>query len=597
MSRIKNKSEILTSKYFLLVAGIFIVCSFVIFGNGIKGDFVYDDTWVIGRNPTVSDFGQVAHQFARPYHYHQPESGLYRPLTIASYSFNFLFGKSPAGFHVFNILLHALNSFLVFVLLYELFKSKKLAWTASLLFLVLPIHVEAVTFISGRSDLLAFALSVFCLLFYSKKRYLASAVFFMFALFAKESAIALIPVIAVWMLWFEKLPVLSSLKRSLYYVPFGVVYLIFRAIALGEYFLANDATSIYNPIKFAGFFEKIFTSFHVFSLYLWKTFIPINLSADYSFNQIPLVQNPLDLGFLVGAIAILWLVYLIYKKRSSDSVLAIGALLFLGGYSIVSNLFFSIGTIMAERTFYLPSLGLVILVSWLLLRMKEFSRFSRIADVVFVVILVVYSVVAFNRNLAWRDAETLFLDMTQSSSKSAHAKTTLGITYLKLGKWEQGRRVLTEAQEIARDHVPLLDAMGILAEHDQRFDDAEKLYLRALELRPHYATALSNLGRLYFMRGEYKKTADFFKSEMMYDPSATTVLVYAMSEAKLGNYDVAIKSIIDTFGENPKDTNLKFALGYAYYKKGDRDQADKYFKESKNPELSDEEFIKSLEKI
>src|SRR3989344_8646536 len=132
-------------KDFIIAAVLALVISFVLFGNGIGGDFVFDDTVVIVGNPfideTLDGFWEI---FTDPYFAYQPRPGLYRPLTIASYSLNaFTFGSSPVSFHVVNILLHALVSFLVFVLIYKL-KGKVAAFAGFLFFMFLPIHVEAV---------------------------------------------------------------------------------------------------------------------------------------------------------------------------------------------------------------------------------------------------------------------------------------------------------------------------------------------------------------------------------------------------------------------------------------------------------------------
>ena len=111
----KNKDLILASVLVLVI-------SFALFGNGIGGDFVFDDTIVIVGNPFINEnldgFWKI---FTNPYFAYQPRPGLYRPLTIASYSLNsFLFGYSPVSFHIVNVLLHATTSFLIFVLFYRL---------------------------------------------------------------------------------------------------------------------------------------------------------------------------------------------------------------------------------------------------------------------------------------------------------------------------------------------------------------------------------------------------------------------------------------------------------------------------------------------
>ena len=116
-----------------------VVLSFVFFGNGIAGDFVLDDKIAIIGNPLVDDIGRFGEIFTSPYHFNQPRTGLYRPLTIASYAVNWtIFGNSPAWFHAVNILLHAAAVFLIFLICTWL-GNRSIGIIASLLFLVLPI--------------------------------------------------------------------------------------------------------------------------------------------------------------------------------------------------------------------------------------------------------------------------------------------------------------------------------------------------------------------------------------------------------------------------------------------------------------------------
>src|SRR3990167_3057187 len=104
---------------FIFVLALAVVLSFVIFGNGISGDFVFDDVTVVQNRPDVKDAGNFFNLFVSPYHQNTPKSGLYRPLTMATYATNHyvnsLFSPSTssgqaAGFHIVNIIIHALNS-------------------------------------------------------------------------------------------------------------------------------------------------------------------------------------------------------------------------------------------------------------------------------------------------------------------------------------------------------------------------------------------------------------------------------------------------------------------------------------------------------
>src|SRR3989338_82085 len=105
--------KILKNNFFIFC--ILTVLAFILFGNGLAGDFVFDDRSVIVAQPLVEDISGIFKAFVHPYHYNRPQSGLYRPLTSASYTLNWhLFSGQPYGFHLVNIFLHAIASFLVY---------------------------------------------------------------------------------------------------------------------------------------------------------------------------------------------------------------------------------------------------------------------------------------------------------------------------------------------------------------------------------------------------------------------------------------------------------------------------------------------------
>src|SRR3990167_3463522 len=342
------------TKDLILAAVLALILSFVLFGNGIGGDFVFDDTIVIVGNPFIDGqlggFGKI---FITPYFAYQPHPGLYRPLTIASYSLNaFVLGSSPVGFHVVNIFLHALTSFLAFVLLYRLSVSKIAAFAGFLFFMFLPIHTEAVTSIVGRAEILSLLFVIGALLLALKQRYIFASTLFLLGLLSKETAVAFLPIFLFFDFYRNNNNnIKRTFKNSLYLVPAVIFYVVLRYIALGEHFLKNDATAVYNPIKFAPFFSGLWTSFKVFYLYLAKTFFPLNLSSDYSFGQIPLVKNPFASFEAMMGIAIFCLIALLFFKVK-DILMRSGIIIFLFSYFVISNWVFKTGTIMAERLMY-----------------------------------------------------------------------------------------------------------------------------------------------------------------------------------------------------------------------------------------------------
>src|SRR3989344_5922574 len=188
--------------------------------------------------------------------------------------------QQAAGFRVVNIIIHALNSFLIFWLVRYLSKNKFLSYATFLLFLTRPIHTEAVTSIVGRAELVAFFWSLVAIYFFVKKDILLSSVSLLLALLSKEVALMVLPIL-FYISWIHfKNSFLATTRRTLVFALPVLVYVILRYKALGAYFLGDATTTIVeNPLKFMDWSERIATAFKVLYMYLERLFWPIHLSA------------------------------------------------------------------------------------------------------------------------------------------------------------------------------------------------------------------------------------------------------------------------------------------------------------------------------
>src|SRR3989344_2661233 len=448
------------AKDFLLAFFLALSLSFVLFGNGISGKFVFDDTIVIVGNPFIGNgienFWEI---FTNPYFAYQPRPGLYRPLVIASYSLNaFIFGNSPVSFHVVNILLHALVSFLVFVLIYKL-KGKVAAFAGFLFFMFLPIHVEAVTSIVGRAEILSLLFVLGAMLFALKQRYFLASGSFFLGLLSKEMAVAFLPIFLFLEFFWRRRKFKPVLRKLMYFVPSAVLYALLRYLALGKYFLNNDATPIYNPIKFAPFFTGLWTAFKVFYLYFEKTFFPLHLSTDYSFDQIPLVENPLlSLPALLGIVILILLIVVFFKTK--DFLTRFGIIIFLSSYFVISNWVFKTGTIMAERLAYTPSLGLALIIGAVAVGVASKVSNKKIVYGLFSLILIFYGFIILDRNKDWLDAKSLFESAYAVAPNSVVNQTNKAYLDFIAGDYGESAKRLDKILSVAPEHVPALNLAG-----------------------------------------------------------------------------------------------------------------------------------------
>ncbi|OGN00675.1 MAG: hypothetical protein A2651_03355 [Candidatus Yanofskybacteria bacterium RIFCSPHIGHO2_01_FULL_42_12] len=599
-----------------LIFSLIIVLSLVLFGNGINGDFVFDDHSVVTDNPLMEDSVGVFKTFLHPYHYDRLQSGLYRPLTIASYVLNWRISPGqPQSFHLVNIFLHAVASFLIYLIVSG-FKNRTTAIVSSLLFLFLPIHVEAVTSIAGRSELLMFLFFLASFLSIKKGYYKTAAVFFFLSLLSKETGIAFIPIFLFFEFVQRKESVMGLFKKIVYFIPSLAVYAVLRYNALGfEYFINTNTYSFFNPIAAMDILPGLWTAFKVACLYAQKIIFPIYFSSDYSYNQITAVNNLFDSWQALAGIGIFVAIgYLSISKH--NSLVGLGATIFLFSYLVVSNLFVKIGTIMAERLMYMPSLGLVMLIAAgveslklkvnlrpeLRSRENQSSRFKifnlklSLLTLYFplLTLFVWYGYVIIDRNRDWLNEKNLFESAYAVAPNSVVNITNVASILFREGKNEEALEKINKALEIEPKNSPTLHLGGQIYKRIGEDKIAEEWWRKATIAQPDYLYPYLSLGALYYKRGDFGSGKEILhKAKEMYDtPNVTTLLSF--NKIGLGEYREVISLIEEKFGIKPKIYELRFILGVAYLKLDDDLRARELLLGLKDPALSEDAFFWNL---
>lgn len=582
----------------LVVLLLSLVLSFAVFGNGIRGDFVYDDTFGIQLRQDLKDPRNLFKLFVSPYYFQQPEIGLYRPLPMLTYMLNFsFFGQSPVSFKIVNILLHSFCAFLLFQVIKFLF-SFKLALFSFLLFLLHPLHTEAIALIVGRAELLATLLSLATIYFFLKKRFIYSYIAFLLALFSKEIAIMTLPII-FYIEWVRGQSLKSFLKMRvlrnylLFVIPL-FFYLSLRFIALGKFiFYARATDFVENPLVFIPFSEKIFTAFKVLYLYVEKLIFPLQLTNDYSFSVIKIVTNPLlSIETTFGILIFICLVTLILHPKTRSTPLGIGSVLFLFPYIVISNLVMTIGTIMAERLVYFSSVGFCLILAFFIHKMRSGHKkvWPEVVWGILIIILIFYGARTIIRNEDWLTNDKLYIGNLKNHPEGFLTQLYWGTALINKGQMDEAKKHLNEAQKIYPDNPRLIIVFGALAELDGNDALAESYYKTALEKYDLAIEAYSKLGFLYFSQERYEEAQEFFLRAIQLYPTAQEATYYARTQIQLEHPEKGIEIIHKYFGDNPQDLEVVTALGYSYYLKEDYNNALKYLKRSKalgntNPEI------------
>jgi protein O-mannosyl-transferase len=409
-------------------------------------------------------------------------SPIYRPVAMLTYAANLATtGDAPLGFHLVNLILHALVAVLLYILLRELLSavampagdpaaraagharvararppaSFEVAFAAALLFAVHPIHSEAVAAVVGRSELLAAGFVFAAWLAHLRGRTLAASACFLLALLSKESAIVFPALVALGDV---------ALRRKLRLSGYA-----WYAAALALFLLASwhavgapdpgQGSFLDNPLRELSAWSRVPAALGVALRYLALHLFPATLSADYSFEAIP-VASSAGARIAVAAVAAALLAAWLWSFRRDRRVFLAGSL-YVVGFAVTSNVAFPIGTIMGERLAYLPSAGFCLLAAILLERVA--LRREGAAMAILVAVAVALGVRTAVRDRDWQDNLTLFTAAVRAYPSNAKARHNLGVELLDRGDLAGARAELEEAYRIHPEYPDLLASLGVLA--------------------------------------------------------------------------------------------------------------------------------------
>lgn len=570
------------------------VVALVCYLNTFSNQFVFDDIDVITANPLVRTAPPDVRAIFTTHYWHHltPTGDLYRPLVILSYAINHAIGgMNPGGFHAVNLLLHALCAGLVVILGARLGLSVPGALAAGVLFAAHPIHTEAVAGLVGRAELMAAGAVLAAWIVHlgpagivrtaevwrttGVRRTAAIAALLLAGLLSKENAIVLPGLMLAGDL--ARVRRNETTWRALMpaYAACAVVILIWlgcRATLLSP---PAPGSGYEGPFAGVGAMTRVLTALSVMARYLLLLVRPTVLSADYSFEQIPLVSSAADPLACTGALILLALTLAVVRGvwLGREPVLpALSIAVFLISIAPVSNLLVPIGTIMGERLLYLPSVGFCLLgpALWGAVTGPSQRNAARAAGAVLVCVLaMLYAARTITRNADWKDQLTLFSVTSVTSPSSAKVRYNLGVALEDAGRPEEALREYLAAVSIkpldAKSHLNaglLLGKMDRAAEASMHLDQASRIDGSL----PHVFTSL---GAALTRLGNNEKAAAAFAEAVRRDPDdAIAHYNFGTLRLMMGDPVGSIPHLEKARVLNPDEPDGRFQLGLAYLQAG-----------------------------
>jgi Flp pilus assembly protein TadD len=541
------------------VAAILLL-TLIVYSNSINNDFTnWDDNELVVENTEIRslDFDRIIAMFT-------PKPGhTYQPVRVLSYTVDYYFWQlNPAGYHGVNILLHALSAFLLYFLLMEVLRKIRPEWKdnenriislfTALLFVVHPLNVEAVTWISSRKyGLLAF-FSFLSLFFYLASRreqkvniiyYLASLGVYLLALLSSPFSLTFPCLLFLYdFCRASKNSIFSILKKhGSYYVPYCLLAVLYFFIQWSALRAGVD-----NTIKPHYLNQPLYTFLTMLSIllsYLKNILFPFWLNNRY------IVKPSLtlfDIKVITSIFIILGSSIYVFRQTMKGNKFPLFCLGWFFVWWLPAANIIPLSTKLADRYLYLSAVGLFLLFSTFIVQFAggNYKKIRALAVfTLFTVVIFSCSYLTIQRNKVWANSLTLWQDSLRKEPDSRIAHLNLGEILDEQGRLEEAIAHYGEALRLDPRFAEAHNNLGVTLAKQGKVEEAITHYLEALRLYensdkvrmnfaasidpptkqqkqiisdvndlilpPGYARALSNLGVALALQGKFAQATAY----------------------------------------------------------------------------------------
>lgn len=573
MKKYSNSTVILT--LFLVTAAIYFRAAFAPFSLIDDGDYVTNNLQVTS-GLSLSSIKWAFTTF---------HAGNWHPLTWLSLMMDSqLFGVNPKGFHLVNVVLHALNTSLLFILFNSMTGALWRSAFVAACFALHPLHVESVAWISERKDVLSVLFFLITLIFYtvyvkqSKRRmYFYSLAAFALGLMAKPMLVmtpVLLLLLDVWPLERFKIPTSVTTAPCDKHRETGkgnhltsrlllekIPFLMFSAVsAVLTWYAHSDYLSTVTDLSVT---MRINNALWAMVVYVRKMILPFDLALFYPFVPVPFWKAGCAALLLCGTI---WIVLKSFKKYP---YLATGWFWYIITLVPVVGLVQVGNQSMADRYSYIPLIGLFIMVSWgvsdLCAKLPGLNKMIKLAAVGAVLVLSISSWIQLGY---WGDNVTLASHALEVTDDNYFAHLSLGLAYEAEGRKELAIAQFREALRIDPADSQSYFNLGLILANSGRSAESIEYFEKAIQLTPQFANMHYCLGATLGKLGKIDEAIEEYKKALIIEPDNVKCLNnIGTALAQQGRYDEAITHFSKILQLVPNDINARYNLQLAIQQK------------------------------
>jgi tetratricopeptide (TPR) repeat protein len=584
---------------------LIIAIGLVVYGNSLRGGFLWDDRFLIEDNTLITSWGNLGTMFMNPVApgFHT----FYRPLINVSFLCDYSLWKlNPFGYHLTNVLIHLGCACLVYLLASLLSGDRRIALASGVLFVVHALTTEPVNYISARGDLLAaffFLASFACYVRFrtagnrTTYHYVLALAGFVLGLASKE----LVAILPVMLLGYELVlgAAKNGRKKFRYLIPFFLILLLYGVMRITLLRFPDVRLFIPpNTIASIPFIRRFATGVATLPTIAKLFVLPLGLHKSWYVAPLGSFLEPR----LLLALFLLFIVIIAAKRIYRISrVSFFGILWFFILYSPHLNIY-PLNAFINEGWLYLPLAGLVMSSASLAVWFFSTRKISvKIMAVVLALATSYYAVMTFNRNNIWAGDPALFyenalrhnpyedrlynvlgnvyydrgeFDMAllkyekslQLNPKNPTTYYNIGTAHYKQNKLAEAVASFNAALACSPEYTEVYNNLGLAYHKQGRLTEAESVYKKAIELSPEYMESQYNLGNIYLQMGRFNEAITQYQRAIALNPH------FARAYNHLGNaysriqrLDEAIVQFKKAIAIEPTYVQAYNDLGSAYF--------------------------------
>ncbi len=559
-------------------------------------DFInYDDQLYVTHNFRIQDEitpGSISAAFT------DTHTGHWHPLTMLSHMLDWqMFGDKAGGHHWTSLILHIINTVLLFLLLSRMTGAIWRSAIVASLFAIHPINVESVAWVAERKNVLSTFFWFLTMLFYvwyaekpGWKRYLPVIVCFALGLMSKPMLVTLPFVLLLMDYWPLNRTLIDTVPQevslSVHAEKVGLKFLIVEKIPLFiltgisillTVYAARNADTIAR-FAFVLFTHRMNNAIVSYALYLKKMFWPVDLAVFYPQVELSIVQ------VLPAALLIIVITSICWKYYKKYPYLSIGWFWYLGTLVPVIGIVQVGSQSMADRYAYVPFIGLFIALIWMAADMIRNRNFKRVAAVFLILLLAGLTAVAHRQASCWQNSYVLFERALQVTKGNFVAHTALGNELVKQKRMDEAvshfREAISGNPYNLADYTPLVSLANALSLQGKT-NEAITVFKKAININPKGHEAYYRLGAVYYQNNRmdeaiivYQKAVALENDDPRYHGSLGNA--YLMK----GKTTEAIREYREVLRIQPGNIEANNNLGIVLTQQEKMDQALQYFQRS-----------------